>query len=84
VDGITGTAFNLATGKVEGAWCPGGILGWLLKLAPPKDLQTYKLKEAGPVIQAEVNANAQAQYEADRGYWRGVLDAQGKVDGGYY
>jgi len=84
IDGITGTAFNVKTGKVEGPWCPGGILGWLLKLAPPRDLKTYKLKESGPVIQAEINANVQGQMEFDNKYWRGILDAQGKTDGGYY
>ena len=29
-----------------------------------------------------IDVNAKAKFEA--GYWRGVLDSQGKVDGGYY
>merc|ERR1711988_1751073 len=33
-------------------------------------------------VEALINVNAKAQFEQK--YWRGVLDAQGKVDGGYY
>jgi nitrite reductase/ring-hydroxylating ferredoxin subunit len=87
VDGVTGTAFNVATGKVEGKWCPGGIpvVGAVLgALTSPVDLQTVKLQEKGDFVQAQVNGNSVAGYEAGKGYWRGLLDAQGKVDGGYY
>mmetsp|Transcript_30744 Transcript_30744/g.49084 ORF Transcript_30744/g.49084 Transcript_30744/m.49084 type:complete len:216 (+) Transcript_30744:74-721(+) len=87
VDGVTGTAFNVATGKVEGKWCPGGIpiVGAVLgALTSPVDLQTIKLQEKGDFVQAQVNGNQVQGYEAGKGYWRGLLDAQGKVDGGYY
>jgi len=32
--------------------------------------------------QVEVDTNYKSSYES--GYWRGILDAQGKTDGGYY
>ena len=41
-----------------------------------------QLRKQGGSLQALVNVNAKAQFESN--YWRGVLDAQGKVDGGYY
>ena len=40
------------------------------------------MRKQGGSLQALVNVNAKAQFESN--YWRGVLDAQGKVDGGYY
>ena len=40
------------------------------------------MKKTGSKIQVEVDVNYKANYES--GYWRGILDAQGKTDGGYY
>ena len=42
----------------------------------------FPCRKSGGAVQALVNINAKAQFE--QGYWRGILDAQGKVDGGYY
>merc|ERR1719440_2775505 len=51
VDGITGTAFNVATGKVDGPWCPGGVLGWLLgRLTKPRDIVSVQVREQGDNI----------------------------------
>jgi len=41
-----------------------------------------KLRKQGGYVQALINVNAKAQFEQK--YWRGILDSQGKVDGGYY
>jgi nitrite reductase/ring-hydroxylating ferredoxin subunit len=77
-----GTEFNLETGKVEGKWCPGGI-GFLVgKLVGPTDIPTYRVKKSGAFIQVEVDVAYKQNFESN--YWRGVLDAQGKTDGGYY
>ena len=40
------------------------------------------VRKQGGQVQVQINVNAKAQFESK--YWRGVLDAQGKVDGGYY
>ena len=40
------------------------------------------VRKQGGSVQVQINVNAKAQFESK--YWRGVLDAQGKVDGGYY
>eukprot|EP00966_Prymnesium_polylepis_P114925 2655877-Prymnesium_polylepis.2 len=45
---------------------------------PPAD----QVRKKGNSVQALINVNAKAQFEQK--YWRGVLDSQGKVDGGYY
>lgn len=42
----------------------------------------YKVKKAGGYIQVEVDVNYKLAYESS--YWKGILDAQGKTDGGYY
>merc|ERR1719426_14317 len=80
---LTGTAFSLKTGKVSGDWCPNA-LGKLIfgRLIPPQDVPTFKVRKQGNVVQVLINVNAKAQFEFS--YWRGVLDSQGKVDGGYY
>ena len=39
-------------------------------------------KKGGANIQVEVDVNYKLAYESN--YWRGILDAQGKTDGGYY
>uniref|UniRef100_A0A7S2FJC2 Rieske-like [2Fe-2S] domain-containing protein n=1 Tax=Octactis speculum TaxID=3111310 RepID=A0A7S2FJC2_9STRA len=81
-DAQFGTEFDLETGDVVGKWCPGGI-GFLVgKLYPASSVPTYKVKKTGKSIQVEVDVNYKLDYE--KNYWRGVLDAQGKTDGGYY
>lgn len=42
----------------------------------------YQVRSSGGNLQAYVQVNAKAQFEKQ--YWKGVLDAQGKADGGYY
>jgi len=83
VEPIGGTAFSLKTGKVKGDWCPS-FLGKLIfgRLVPPQDLVVFKCRKQGSSVQALINVNLKAQFESN--YWRGVLDSQGKVDGGYY
>jgi len=79
---ITGTLFNMKTGKPVGEWCPT-LVGKLFRLlVGPQDVPTYPVRKSGNNIEVQINVNAKAQFEAN--YWRGVLDAQGKVDGGYY
>ena len=41
-----------------------------------------QVKKTAKAIQVEVDVNYKAAYESN--YWRGILDAQGKTDGGYY
>ena len=48
----------------------------------PQGVYTYPVKSQGGKIQVQVNVNARAEYE--QGYWKGILDAQGKSDGSYY
>merc|ERR1719221_733927 len=79
---ISGTKFSLKTGKVVGPWCPSLIGQGLKLLVGETRLQTYRVRKSGNSIQVEINVNAKLQFE--QSYWRGVLDAQGKVDGGYY
>lgn len=45
-------------------------------------MPTYKVKKSGAFIQVEVDVAYKQNYESN--YWRGILDAQGKTDGGYY
>lgn len=83
VDPVSGTAFSLKTGKVEGTWCPAPIARLIFsRLVPPTDVLVFPVKKAGSTVQVLIDVNAKARFEAN--YWRGVLDAQGKVDGGYY
>ena len=44
--------------------------------------RAVQVRKNGKNVQALINVNAKAQFEQK--YWRGVLDSQGKVDGGYY
>ena len=83
VEPITGTKFNYKTGKVKGDWCPSPLGRIILgRLTNPDSAVKIPIRKSGGGFQAQVNVNAKLQFEAD--YWRGVLDAQGKVDGGYY
>ena len=84
-DSLSGTRYSLKTGKVVGNWCPAppGIGPLLFRnLVPIQEVATYQVRKSGNAIQVLVDVNAKAKFEA--GYWRGVLDSQGKVDGGYY
>merc|ERR1719247_2045764 len=79
---ITGTTYSLKTGKPE-VWCPSA-LGRLVigRLLGPQNLDVFPCRKGAGSVQALVNVNAKAQFEQN--YWRGILDSQGKVDGGYY
>jgi nitrite reductase/ring-hydroxylating ferredoxin subunit len=83
IEPIGGTSFSLKTGKVVGDWCPS-FLGKLIfgRLMGPSDVPVFKVRKQGGTVQALININLKAQFEFN--YWRGVLDSQGKVDGGYY
>jgi len=79
---VSGTLFNMKTGKPVGEWCPT-LVGKLFRLlVGPTEVTTYPVRKSGNNIEVQINVNAKAQFEAN--YWRGVLDSQGKVDGGYY
>jgi nitrite reductase/ring-hydroxylating ferredoxin subunit len=79
---VTGTLFNMKTGKPVGEWCPS-LVGKLFRLlVGPQEVPVYPVRKSGNNIEVQINVNAKAQFEAN--YWRGVLDSQGKVDGGYY
>jgi len=81
-DPVLGTKFSLKTGQVVGAWCPSGIGKLLGGLFEPSGVPTYPVKQGGGFVQVQVDVNAKFNFEA--GYWRGLLDAQGKADGRYY
>ena len=84
-DSVSGTRYSLKTGKVVGSWCPAppGIGPLIFRnLFPIGEATLYQVRKSGNAIQVLVDVNAKAKFEA--GYWRGVLDSQGKVDGGYY
>jgi len=83
VEPVSQTAFNMKTGKPVGTWCPSPIGKLILgRLVGPTDVPVYPCRKSGNNVQVLINVNAKAQFEQN--YWRGVLDAQGKVDGGYY
>jgi len=81
-DPFTATKFNMTSGKVAGEWCPNFLGNIFRVITSPQDLKVFKVRQQGDKVQCLVNVNAKAQFE--QGYWRGVLDSQGKVDGGYY
>ena len=78
------SAFDLKTGKLVGPWCPAPpLIGPLTgKLKSPRELQTFQARQQGGKVQVLLDINAKKRFDAN--YWRGILDAQGKVDGGYY
>jgi len=83
VEPVSGTKFNIKTGKQTGTWCPYPIGKLIIgRITTPQDMETFKLRKQGGYVQALINVNAKAQFEQK--YWRGILDSQGKVDGGYY
>jgi len=81
---LHGTAFDLGTGKLTGEWCPSPpIIGPLTgALKSPRDLAVFPVRQRGANIEVFIDVNARARYDA--GFWKGILDAQGKADGGYY
>jgi nitrite reductase/ring-hydroxylating ferredoxin subunit len=81
-DPLTGTAFSLKTGQVVGKWCPNFPFSLLFSGIEPVGLPVFKARAGSGSVSVEVNTNARAQFE--QGYWKGILDAQGKADGGYY
>jgi len=84
VDPVTGTKFSLSNGKPQGTWCPKppGISKIFQLLTSPATMPVYPVRKSGNAVEVNVNVNAKAQFES--GYWRGILDAQGKTDGAYY
>jgi nitrite reductase/ring-hydroxylating ferredoxin subunit len=82
VEPVTGTKFNMSTGKPVGKWCPSLVGNLIGLLVSPSNLFVFPVRKSGNSVQCLINVNAKKQFESN--YWRGVLDAQGKVDGGYY
>lgn len=41
-----------------------------------------QVRSKNGILEAFLQVNAREQYES--AYWTGILDAQGKADGGYY
>lgn len=85
VDPVTKSQFSLSTGKPVGTWCPSPpFIGSTIfaRLTSPAPITKFECRKNGNNIEVKVNVNAKAQFE--QGYWRGILDAQGKTDGGYY
>lgn len=79
---VSQTKFSMKTGKPVGPWCPGPVGKIIGFLVSPTDMIVFPVRKSGNQVQCLINVNAKKQFEAS--YWRGVLDAQGKVDGGYY
>merc|ERR1719387_2749627 len=78
------SAFDLKTGNLVGPWCPAPpLIGPLTgKLKSPRALQVFQCRTQGGKVQVLLDVNAKKRFDSN--YWRGILDAQGKVDGGYY
>lgn len=79
-----GTEYSLTNGDVVGKWCPsppiiGGLIG---SIFPRQGVWVPQVREQGGFIEVLVDVNAKAEFE--KKYWKGILDAQGKADGGYY
>lgn len=82
-----GTLYDLRTGDVkdQANWVPkpfpvSKLLQLIFKV--PDGIPAYEVRENAGMMQVLVNVNARAQYE--KKYWKGILDASGKADGGYY
>jgi len=88
VEAQYGNAFNVFSGQpVSDTWCPspplvGPVIGAVM--GGPQAVSVFEARQAflGNDIEVLVDTNAKKAYEAD--YWKGLLDAQGKVDGTYY
>ena len=81
-DPLTGSSFDVKTGELVGPWCPNFPFNFLFSIIEPTTLPVFKCKTGGGAVSVEVDVNAKTNFES--GYWKGVLDAQGKTDGGYY
>lgn len=82
-----GSLFDMKTGEVKdkASWVvsPPIISNAIRFLFPdPIGVPIYPVREENGVIQVCVNMNARGQYEQK--YWKGILDASGKADGGYF
>lgn len=81
-----GSLFNLRDGTVRpDTWIrsPPLVSNFLrLIFKEPGAVPVYEIRDSGDMLQIYVNINARAQYEQK--YWKGILDASGKADGGYY
>lgn len=53
-----------------------------LLFSEPQGVISYQVRDNGDVLQVLVDVKAREQYE--QRYWKGILDASGKADGGYY
>ncbi|CAM9304870.1 unnamed protein product [Hapterophycus canaliculatus] len=84
-DPVLGTKIDVETGDVVD-WCPsllGKLLGPILGPEPENaGVNVFKVRSKKGILEAYLNVNAKAEYES--AYWTGILDAQGKADGGYY
>ena len=80
-DPVLGTKFSLKTGEVV-QWCPSGIGAIIGGAFTPVGVPTYPVRQRGGNLEVQVDVNAKFAFEA--GYWKGILDAQGKSDGTYY
>jgi len=82
---LHGSSFSTKTGELID-WCPSPpIIGPLTGIITEKrNLAVLEARTSffGDDIEVNVDTNAKKAYEAD--YWKGLLDAQGKVDGTYY
>jgi nitrite reductase/ring-hydroxylating ferredoxin subunit len=84
---LHGSSFKVTTGELID-WCPSPpIIGPLTGLLiDKKNLLVFDIRESGFLgggeLEVLVDTNAKRAYEA--GFWKGVLDAQGKVDGSLY
>eukprot|EP00418_Pyrodinium_bahamense_P095241 CAMPEP_0179042136 /NCGR_PEP_ID=MMETSP0796-20121207/16512_1 /TAXON_ID=73915 /ORGANISM="Pyrodinium bahamense, Strain pbaha01" /LENGTH=246 /DNA_ID=CAMNT_0020738513 /DNA_START=43 /DNA_END=783 /DNA_ORIENTATION=- len=82
---LHGSSFSVLTGDLID-WCPSPpIIGPLTGLViEKKNLAIIEVRTSffGNDVEVLVDTNAKKAYEAD--YWKGLLDAQGKVDGTYY
>ena len=81
-DPLTGTTFSIRSGAVEGPWCPNFPFNILFQVFEPTGVPVFKCKTGGGSVSVEVDTSAKTNFES--GYWKGILDAQGKTDGGYY
>jgi nitrite reductase/ring-hydroxylating ferredoxin subunit len=79
-----GTKYSLVNGDVVGKWCPSPpIIGSLIgALFPPQGVWVPEVRESNGYVEVKLDVDAKAEFE--KKFWKGILDAQGKADGGYY
>mmetsp|Transcript_136178 Transcript_136178/g.423118 ORF Transcript_136178/g.423118 Transcript_136178/m.423118 type:complete len:249 (-) Transcript_136178:60-806(-) len=82
---LHGSSFSTKTGELID-WCPSPpIIGPLTGIVTEqRNLAVLDARTSfwGDDVEVSIDTNAKKAYEAD--YWKGLLDAQGKVDGTYY